>query len=44
MHPGLVNYCSKEEMMKNQTLVDWLIVSAGSHFEPDWDSENEMII
>lgn len=44
MHPGLVNYCSKQEIMKNQTLVDWLSVSGGIHFEPGWDSKNEMKI
>lgn len=30
--------------MKNQTLVDWLVVSGGIHFEPDWDTEDEMKI
>lgn len=32
---------SKQEVMRNQTLVDWLIFSAGIHFEPNWDSKDE---
>lgn len=44
MHPGLDNYCSKQETMENQTLVDWFIVSGGIHLEPGWDSKIKMEI
>lgn len=28
-------HANTQEIMKNQTLVDWLVVSGGIHFEPD---------
>ena len=31
-------------MMKNQTLVDWFVVSGGIHFEAGWASKDEMKI
>lgn len=37
-------HANTQEIMKNQTLVDWLVVSGGIHFEPDWESKNEMKI
>lgn len=32
---------SKREIITNQTLFDWLLLSGGVHFKPDWDSKNE---
>lgn len=40
IHPDMVITSSKQEIMKDQTLVDWFVVSGGIHFEPD--SKDEM--
>lgn len=35
---------SKQEILTNQTLFDWLLLSSGVHFKPDWDSKNKRSI
>lgn len=39
-----ISLISKQEIMGNQTLVDWLVVSGGIPFEPEWDSKDGMKI
>lgn len=39
-----ISLVSKQEIMGNQTLVDWLVVSGGIPFEPEWDSKDGMKI
>lgn len=47
IHPDIVNqhtHLSIQDIMKNQTLLDWFVVSGVIHFELDWDSKDEMKI